>query len=318
MASVTELLAPPLDNAHASPALLNHPTQSVAPINGWSSVLFGLPFLAAGIAIELTAANKIHASKHAPDWLIGVIGAMFGLAGLFLSIHGVVDLARKSAYRREAAQRPHEVWLYDFHWRREGIAFSAFEAMLGRLVGALVWSAFLVPFAWVGIDARGAWPFLVAVGIFGLLGLIFWYRWAAMLFDLLRYGNSFLRFESFPFALGGTLRARLRAPRHISAIDSLALTLRCVQEKYVTTGTGQNRTTKVVCYELYKDLATFDRDRLTGLAGNDIPVEFHLPSDQPTTTLAATPPIYWEIQANGKARGADYEAYFLVPVYKVS
>ena len=73
-----------------------------------------------------------------------------------------------------------------------------------------------------------------------------------------------------------------------------------------------------MCYELYKDVATFDRDRLTGLAGNDIPVEFHLPSDQPTTTLAATPPIYWEIQANGKARGADYEAYFLVPVYKVS
>jgi hypothetical protein len=318
MASVTELLAPPLDNAQASPALLNHPTQSVAPINGWSSVLFGLPFLAAGIAIELTAANKIHASKHAPDWLIGVIGAMFGLAGLFLSVHGVLDLARKSAYRREGAQRPHEVWLYDFHWRREGIAFSAFEAMLGRLVGALVWSAFLVPFAWVGANARGAWPFLVAVGIFGLLGLIFWYRWAAMLFDLLRYGNSFLRFESFPFALGGTLRARLRAPRHISAIDSLALTLRCVQEKYVTTGTGQNRTTKVVCYELYKDVATFDRDRLTGLAGNDIPVEFHLPSDQPTTTLAATPPTYWEIQANGKARGADYEAYFIVPVYKVS
>jgi hypothetical protein len=119
MASVTELLAPPLDNAQASPALLNHPTQSVAPINGWSSVLFGLPFLAAGIAIELTAANKIHASKHVPDWLIGVIGAMFGLAGLFLSVHGVVDLARKSAYRREAAQRPHEVCLYDFHWRSE-------------------------------------------------------------------------------------------------------------------------------------------------------------------------------------------------------
>jgi hypothetical protein len=316
--TATDFYAPPLDNPQHSEPLLNHPAQSIAPINGWGSVLFGLPFLASGFFIEFAALHKFNTTQHAPAWLTGFIGAMFGLPGLFLFVHGVHDLARKGAYRRHAAERPNEVWLYDFHWRREGFTFSAFEAMLGRLVGALVWTAFLVPFGWVGMNAKGAWPFLVAVGIFGLLGLVFWYRWAAMLFDLLRYGNSFLAFESFPFALGGTLRARLRVPHHLSAIDELTLTLRCIQEKYVTTGTGQNRSTKVVCYEIYSDVATFDRDRLTGLAGGDIPVEFKLPSDQPQTTLAATPPIYWEIQANGKARGADYEAYFLVPVYKVS
>jgi hypothetical protein len=154
--------------------------------------------------------------------------------------------------------------------------------------------------------------------IFGLLGLIFWYRWAAMLLDLLRYGNSFLTYESFPYSLGGALRARLRSPHHVSMIDELTLTLRCVQEKYVTTGSGQNRTTNVVCYELYQDVSTFTRDQLTGLAGNDISMEFHLPSDLPATTLVATPPTYWEIEANGKARGTGYQAFFLVPVYKVS
>jgi hypothetical protein len=60
--------------------------------------------------------------------------------------------------------------------------------------------------------------------ILGLFGLMFWYRWAPMLLDL-RYGNSFLTYESFPFSLGGTLRARLRSPR-ISAIGELTLTLR--------------------------------------------------------------------------------------------
>ena len=54
------------------------------------------------------------------------------------------------------------------------------------------------------------------------------------------------------------------------------------------------------------------------IASSDIPIEFPVPSDQPTTNLAATPPTYWEIAANGKARGVDYEAVFLVPVYKVS
>ncbi|MGA8013067.1 MAG: hypothetical protein WB949_11635 [Candidatus Acidiferrales bacterium] len=300
------------------PVLLNHPTQSATTVNGWAAVVFGVPFMGMGAFIAWMVPHAKVSSKHAPDWLIQVIAGMFVLAGLFVFVHGLRDLAHKAAYRREAASRPSEPWLYDFHWRREGRSFSAFNAMVQRLIAAMIWTAFLVPFGWVGLNVRGAWPFLVAVGIFGLCGLIFWVRWASMLLDLLRYGNSFLTYESFPFSLGGTLRARLRSPHHVSAIDELTLTMRCVQEKYVTTGTGENRSSSVVCYELYKDVATFDRDRLTGLAGNDIPVEFHLPSDQPTTTLAATPPIYWEIQANGKARGADYEAYFLVPVYKVS
>jgi hypothetical protein len=319
MASTTELLAPPLERAQASPAvLLNHPTQSAVAINGWGSVLFAVPFMAAGIGIGLVALNTIHARKQAPDWLIGGIGAMFFLSGLFFFVHGLLGVARRSAWLREMAEHPHEPWLYDHHWRREGIAFSAFDTMVERLLAAVVWTAFLAPFAWVGLNVKGAWPFLVAVGIFGLCGLIFWFRWAAMLLDLLRYGNSYLSFESFPFFMGGTLRARLRAPHHVSTIDSLAFTLRCVQERYVTTGVGQNRSTKVICYELYKEVSTFGRDRLTGLAGGDIPIEFHLPSDQPTTNLAATPPIYWEIEAKGTARGADYEAFFLVPVYKES
>ena len=85
---------------------------------------------------------------------------------------------------------------------------------------------------------------------------------------------------------------------------------------YITSGSGDNRSTKVVCYELYKDVLTLGRDRLTGLAGNDIPFEFPLPADGLPTTLASTPPVYWEIEVNGKARGVDYESCFLVPVYR--
>jgi len=319
MVATTKMMLPNLTpDAQGHPALSNHRAQSATAIDGWSSAVFGLPFMAAGIGIVYAVLYGDHARKHAPDWLIVLVAAMFFAAGLFLFIHGIGGVARKAAYRREAAQRPGEPWLCDHHWRREGIAFSAFNDMVGRLLAAMIWTAFLAPFAWVGLNVRGAWPFLAAVVIFGLLGLIFWFRWAQMLVDLLCYGNSFLTYEDFPFALGGILRARLRSPHHVSAIDQLTLTLRCVQEKYVTSGTGENRQTNVVCYELYKDIVTYDRDRITGLAGNDIPVEFRVPADQPTTKLAATPPIYWEIEAKGKARGVDYEAVFLVPVYKLS
>ena len=319
MVTTTKVMMPAFaPDTQDHPVLLNHRTQSATTINGWSSALFGVPFMAAGVFISLVAFNSIHARKNAPNWLIGIVAGMFFFGGVFFFLHGIHGVMRKAAYRREAAQRPSEPWLYDFHWRREGIAFSAFDDMLERLLAAMVWTTFLLPFAWVGMNVRGAWPFLAAVAIFGLLGLIFWFRWAQMLFDLVRYGNSFLIYESLPFALGGTLRARLRSPHHISAIDQLTLTLRCVQEKYFTSGTGDNRSTRVVCYELYKEVTTCDRDRLTGLAGNDIPIEFRLPADEPATNLAATPPTYWEIEAKGKASGVDYEAVFLVPVYKVS
>jgi len=320
VATSTKTMLPSLaPDLQGHTVLLNHRTQSATAIDGWRSAIFGIPFLAAGSFMGVTA--LLHGSRTGRDmpvWAIEIFAGMFFFGGLFFFAHGIHGAIRKATYRREAAQSPSEPWLYDFHWRREGVAFSAFDDMLERLLAAMVWTTFLLPFAWVGINVHGAWPFLLAVIIFGLAGLIFWFRWAQMLLDLLRYGNSFLTYESLPYALGGTLRARLRSPHHVSLIDELSLTLRCVQEKYVTSGTGSNRSTQVVCYELYKDSTVCDRNRLAGLAGNDIPIEFRLPADEPATNLAATPPIYWEIEAKGKARGVDYEAVFLVPVYKVS
>ena len=298
------------------PALPNYPAQSVTAIDGISSALFGLPFLAAGVFIGLNAFNLVHARRHGPAWLAVLLGAMFFSAGLFLFVHGVHGMVRKRIYDRKAAETPGQPWLFDFHWRAEGFYFSAFNAMVSRLVGALVWNAFLVPFFWIGITQRGMWMFFAFATLFALIGIFFWVRWAQMLADVIRYGNSFLAYDEFPYFLGGTMRARLRAPRHLSVIDSLTLTLRCVQERYVTTGYGSNRTTRVVCYELYKDSLTLDQQRLGNFVGAEIPVEFRLPADKLPTTLSATPPTYWQIEARGQARGADYEAYFLVPVYK--
>lgn len=202
------------------PALLNHPTQSVTTIDGWKSVLFGLPFLLVGIAIEFVALDRIPARKHAPDWLIGLIGAFFFSAGAFLVIHGLRGAARKAAHDREAVAQPGQPWLADYRWQREGTAFSAFNAMLSRLLAAVTWNAFLIPFFWVGLNVPGVGrAFLAGACLFALIGLIFWARWLQMLGDLLRYGNSVLEFNTFPYFLGNPFEARLRAPRHLEAID---------------------------------------------------------------------------------------------------
>jgi len=298
------------------PALANHPTQSSIAIDGWKSVTFGLPFFLAGVAIECAALNTIPSHKNAPDWLIALVGSFFLLAGAFLIAHGLRGVIRTVEHNRESTAHPGEPWLSDNHWNRLGSSYSAFNEMVRRLLAAIGWNAFLVPFFWVGLNQRGAGRvFLVFASLFALLGLIFWARWARTLLDFLRHGNSTLAFDSFPYFLGGTLSARLEAPRHFDALTELALTLRCVQEKYVTTGSGNNRSTKVVCFELYKDTLSFSQGQFAGAATSSLPFSFRLPHDQSPTCLTDTPPTYWEIEARGKASGADYEAYFLVPVY---
>jgi hypothetical protein len=137
------------------PVLRNHPTQSAATITGWKAVSFGLPFLVAGVLIECAALDLLRGHKNAPAWLIGLLGGLFFSAGSFLVVHGLRGAARKAEHERESASRPGEPWLADHHWEREGVRFSAFYSMLQRLVAALVWNAFLVPFFWVGLNQRG-------------------------------------------------------------------------------------------------------------------------------------------------------------------
>lgn len=315
---IVEQRLTPGGGPNPAPILKNHATRSPVALDGWPCFLFGMPFVVSGVFIGLVAIGVVAGKKGVPDWVMGVIGALFFFSGLFLVIHGFLGIVRKARYLRDAAQRPDQPWLYDFHWSQEGIAFSAFKTMLGRLVAALLWTAFLTPFVWIGLNVRGARAFLYPSLVFALFGLIFWYRWAQMVGDLVRYGNSFLSYDNFPYFLGGTLRARLRAPHHVSDIEALTVTLRCVQEQYVTSGSGEARSTNVVCYELYNEATTLTRERLASFAGGDITVEFRLPAGQPTTSLASTPPVYWEIEFRGGAGKVSYEAYFLVPVYKTS
>jgi hypothetical protein len=89
------------------------------------------------------------------DWVIGVIGSFFLFAGAFLVIHDWRGVVRKAAHDRQAATQSSQPWLADYHWQREGILFSAFDEMLRRMVAAIIWNAFLIPFLWIGLNQRG-------------------------------------------------------------------------------------------------------------------------------------------------------------------
>jgi hypothetical protein len=298
--------------------LTDHPTQSVTPIDGYKSILFSLPFLICGLFVIYASlhVSNVHSRNRAPVWLVVLIGSIFALSGLFFAAHGIHGLVRRALYNRDAHQNPGQPWLFDFQWQKDGASFSAFRAMLARFAAVLAWYVFLVPFFYIGATVRGGFMFLAVAGLFALCGIYFWHRWAQMVGELFRYGNSFLAYDQFPFFLGGALRVRLRAPAHIDSLTSLTFTFRCIEERYVTSGYRGQRSTTVVCYELYQDAITLEGDRLANYAGGEIPIEFRVPADKPSTSLSDTPPTYWEIQVRGQSASVNYDAFFLVPVYK--
>jgi hypothetical protein len=57
--------------------LKNHSTRRVVAIQGWASVLFGLPFLTAGVFIALLPTSVLGVQSdnmHAPPWVISAEG----------------------------------------------------------------------------------------------------------------------------------------------------------------------------------------------------------------------------------------------------
>jgi hypothetical protein len=304
---------PEVMEASAFPVLRNHRTHIDVPISGWKAVLFGLPFLAAGALIGLVALQRIPVRQLAPGWLIGAAGALFLAGGSLYVAHGFRDLRRRAAWRQSAAARPNEPWLADYPWQHEGIGFSEVDEVLGRLLAALAWTLIFSLFAWVGILKPDGWPIWAALCLFGVCCLMIWGRWAVAVFQLMNYGDGSLSFGDFPFRLGGKLRATLRIPQHLSVMYQLTITLRCVQEKFVSSRDG--RTETVVCYEMYKNIIQMNAAQLAGFGEGEIPVEFRLPDRQACTRLSATPPTYWEIEVNGKTQGTGYSAIFLVPIY---
>jgi hypothetical protein len=95
----------------------------------------------------------------------------------------------------------------------------------------------------------------------------------------------------------------------------VTFTLRCIQERIETTGSGRKRTTTEVCYQIWA--STFEVEQPGDIAaGHPVPVTFLLPEDAGlSTVLADRPPRYWEIEVAAATPGINYQARFLVPVY---
>lgn len=308
--------------ATASPArervqLNNRQPVSRTTIHGWPSFFFGLPFAGMGTFILLMGLGKIEVDPgkvHAPMWIIALFGLLFVLAGLSFIWHGLGGVRRKAKIKIVKTTRASSPWLWDYEWQALGISDNKLKKVMHGLIMLIVVGAFLAPFHWWAfVSDEGSFMVKAMVVFFDLVfGLGGGYYFLNNLALFLKYGNSRLRFSSFPFLLGDTLSVVLVGLP--SEINLLQLDLRFIEEQYETRGSGRNKESRVVCYQLYHEERTLKGREVA--SSSKLSLEWDLPNEpEMTSTLSQRPARFWELEVKADTPGVDYHSRFLLPVY---
>jgi len=286
-------------------------TRSQATAYRWPAVLFSLPFVGIGSWLTLGGFEfvPLGGKAHAPLWVIGCCGLAFLLAGLIVLFRGLLGVWNQRRIARLGERRQSEPWLADYPWDRRGLR----DRPGGRVALAFFFfvfmAVFLVPFNWwAWWSGEGPWMVRIVVGLFDGVTLLVAGGFVYQLGQLLKFGRSRLAFRRFPYHPGETLSVGFSGTR----LDHLKATLRFVEERFETTGSGKNRSTRLVSYTHFDD-----QRELTAPPGHpEIEIVFEIP-DNPewVTELSAKPVRYWELLIESEQPGIDFKTTFPLPVY---
>ncbi|WP_447968022.1 hypothetical protein [Nitrospira sp. M1] len=284
---------------------------------GKLAIAVGLFFVIMGLSILFIRMGWIAGSPfpiYIPLWVLGVGGGTGVSGGIWLIVFGFEDLQRIRNRKHGQQQLPTTPWLWDYPWQAWGSTDNYLKSALRSLAALILFSLFLSPFHWIAFSWEERSFFWQ--GIVGLLDLVIILsvgdRFVAKLKQYLRFGNSQLAFNDFPFFLGNPMSLTLKnVPTNISTFH---LTLRCIEEVYLSDHARHDTRSVVVCYQLYQDIQILEPGN--GHAEADLDMLWILPDD---TTLSSTPSerpaTYWELEVTAEQQGVHYQSRFLLPIY---
>ena len=278
---------------------------------GKPALCLSLPFLAVGgyFALAGFGALPLPGKLHAPRAGIGFFGVAFALAGLMLLVASVRGLRLRRRAERMRLLHENEPWVADYDWDPEGASDRALGRWVYPLFGLAFLALFLVPFHWWAFFSRqGPWPVKIITGIFDLILVLAACTVLYRLAQYLKFGTSRLRFARFPFHPGERLQV-VFAPNRFEVLD---LTLRYVEERFESRGSGRNRSVQLVCYEHERI-----EQRLEAAPGcAEVEITFDLPDDPALVDSLGGPPLrYWELVIEASLPGVDFRTSFPLPVY---
>lgn len=279
--------------------------------------LFGLVFVGTGVVITLVGTRVMavdSASVHAPWWVIRVSGMCFAAGGL--AVWGMASTQLREDRRRHKASRRHggSEALLDHAWDVRGYSPPRWTRAGRVIVVASFLTLFLSVFNWVAWFARAPFLFKIIVPIFDLIMLLVWWKAITELARAIRFGNSRVTFDHFPYRLSGTIQLGWVPPAGISRVEKGSFTLRCVEEYYEVRSSGKNRSRWLVHDELSAEVQSFDASQ-SFVPGRAVELRFTPAGDAPPTKLTADRPTFWELEVKLSRAGLDFEERYLIPIY---
>ncbi len=298
--------------------LSNYQPVSRTTMHGGGAALFGIPFWLTGLVIVLVALDVIHAdpsSIHAPRWVLGLVGAIFFVVGIGVSVQGLAEMRRTARLKANKASRPGEPWFADHDWNPVGSISRQGSPFLMHLIGATVIFGFAGTFNWVAFVGPGSWVFKVVAIVINLVVVAVVVGIVRSAIARLKFGRPVAEFGNFPGRPGQPLRLRVHCGQQVEEAKSLVATLRFIEERYVKSGSGEDAKERVVSIERYKDRLELNGYESRKLGTTGLELEFALPKEAPSTNLRGRPASYWELEVRASVPGADFLHRFLVPVY---
>ncbi len=286
-------------------------TRSQATAYGWTAVWLALPFVAIGAFTALAGFGfaPLPGKANAPLWVIGCVGLSFAAAGALLLTFGVRGVLNRRRRERRQARGSFEPWFDDHTWDPRGVSDNTIGRLLHGAGMTVFLAVFLVPFNWWAFVSDVGGLFIMAiVGFFDLVLLALVGVALRRLAQALRFGVGRLHFRHFPFAPGGPLRVAFAG----RSLDRLRATLRFVEERFESRGSGKNRSTQLISYEHFSL-----QQELAATAGMpEIEIAFDIPDNAEWVTAMSGQPVrYWELVIDSEQPGVDFHAAFPLPVY---
>lgn len=277
--------------------------------------LFGLPFVGVGGWATLSGLKLIpldESKLHAPHWVLAAFGIVFALGGLLLWRMGWRQF---KANRRHTELDRRDPALADYPWDTRGFTPPRWSRAAKACAGLAFFALFLSMFNWWAFFASGPTLLKVIVGIFDVILLLVAWQVGMVIGRTLKFGPSRIEYSQFPCRPGQKLRLRWLVPRGISRIAKGTFTLRCVEEWYEASGSGNDQSRQLVQQQVWGATAHLVQAQEI-LPGKNEDLDFELPADAPSTSLSSGKTVFWELAVNLDLAGLDFKESYLVPVYR--
>src|SRR5467141_95647 len=279
-------------------------------------VLFGLPFLSAGLFamyMQLAGSGTSGTGSTIFGVMVGLVFAVVGGGLIYAAIGGYGRLKMQAAIEEANPLSP---WLWRTDWASRRSESLNKKSEITYWVICIFCNMILLPVV-AGLAtklARDRDPRAFLILGFGLIGVILVVNAIRATIRHRRFGNTYFEFNALPFSPGDHVGGRIHLKLEAQAQHGIDLRLSCVHRVVIGSGDGRS-TREAVLWQAEQNVPSGAVG--SGPLGGVIPVDFVLPAGTYVTNHDnPNDQVLWLLHAQADVPGVDYSDDFELPVFR--